>query len=83
MFFFVLSVKSEDDTATQPSDYDNVYQKITFKKDETRVEFDVKINNDNKEEGKETFRLKLSTSDSRVLLDPEVATVCIVDNDGE
>ncbi|KAK3740919.1 hypothetical protein QZH41_006085 [Actinostola sp. cb2023] len=74
-------VRSADGTAKAPGDYAKVHKKITFKKNQARVEFTITINNDNKEEGRETFKLKLSTSDGRVQLDPSVATVCIKDDD--
>jgi len=76
-------VQSENDSAEELADYDKVYHKIIFKTAEARVEFDVKINNDDNVESKEAFRLKLFTSDIRVMLDPNVTTVWINDNDGE
>ena len=65
-----------------PDDYDSVLEELTFSAGLERQCVDVPIQDDDVAEGLEDFTAGLTTSVDRVILDPDVATVNIEDNDG-
>ena len=65
-----------------PDDYESVLEELTFSAGLERQCVDVTIQDDDIAEGLEDFTAGLNTSVDRVILDPDVATVNIADNDG-
>ena len=65
-----------------PDDYESVLEELTFSAGLERQCVDVTIQDDDIAEGLEDFTAGLTTSVDRVILDPDVATVNIADNDG-
>ena len=68
-------------TPVSTDDYNPVLETLTFSQTTTRLCTDVTVNNDNVLEGEEDFNLILTTDDTMVALDPDMATVRINDTD--
>ena len=70
----------------QSIDYDSGPYTVQFNAGDTRVSFNVSVNDDNVLEGNETFNLKINASslpNGVTVDDPGQTTVTIVDNDGK
>ena len=65
-----------------PNDYTAFTVVLTFTPMETRVCYNVNIENDVVYEGPEDFLIGLSTMDARIDLAPDSARITIVDDDG-
>jgi hypothetical protein len=75
---------SQDATAVAPGDYEKISaQVIQFAANQVEQEITVKIFDDKKQEPRETFKLVLTTKDPRVTTKPDIASVCIVNDDGK
>ena len=64
-------------------DYSTVISEVTFQPGETRITVPVPIIDDDIFEDVEIFRAHLTTTDDNVNISDSMATVSIVDNDGE
>ena len=64
-------------------DYSTVISEVTFQPGETRITVPVPIIDDGIFEDVEVFRAHLTTTDDNVNIGDSMATVSIVDNDGE
>ena len=64
-------------------DYSTVISEVTFQPGETRITVPVPISDDDIFEDVEVFRAHLTTTDDNVNIGDSMATVSIVDNDGE
>ena len=69
-------------THTAPDDYTATTEQLAFTSDNQQQCVDIPIVNDTRTEGAEQFFVRLSTSEVRVILDPLVTTVHIMDDDG-
>jgi hypothetical protein len=78
-----VSYTTSDGTATNGGDYTSASGLLVFTNGEVSKTFNVQVLDDTLEEGPETVLLSLSSPTGQVsLLDPSVATLTIVDNDG-
>ena len=68
---------------SEPSDYNAVNMELMFDADISRACARIPIIEDMSVEAVEGFNVIISTTDTRVSLEPQTATVIISDNDGK
>ncbi len=70
-------------TTAAPEDYWETMVQLVFSPGQTKQCTNITIVDDGDLEGAEDFEATLSTTVDRVVLDPEMATITIGDNDGK
>ena len=81
----VVRVFTEDGTALSDSDYQSVNQTLTFSPTNTTITISVPILDDQVDEDREFFIVKLAlvNEQQNVQIQPDEATVFVEDNDGK
>ena len=72
-----------NDTAVAGQDYQAASGTVTFGDGETRRTITININDDNNDEGTETFSVRLDNANGAPLFAPRTATIRILDNDSD
>ena len=82
----VVRLSTMDDTAQSPADYQSVNQTLTFTPDQTTLTISVPVTDDEIDEDDENILAELDLEpglgDQNVQIQPDQATLLIVDDDG-
>jgi hypothetical protein len=81
----VVRISTMDGSALSGSDYDSINQTLTFDTDTTRIPVPVSILEDDIDEEDESILVRLAEDGEteNVQINPEEATLLIIDNDSE